>query len=129
MKIQQKVHDCHSSVVSSNLTSSVSISLFAVSVMIQQCFCRYRLNTLGASQHQVFSFYIQMTLCITCSFEICIGGVCIYMPVHERSFLPFVCTIWGFSYGLFMQVIPLRETLCQGRASVLSACILYSHMI
>lgn len=51
------------------------------------------------------------------------------MLVHERAFLPFVCTIWGFAYGLFMQVIPLRQTLCQGRASVQCACILYSHMI
>lgn len=43
----------------------------------------------------------------------------------ERAFLSFCVQYLGFAYGIFMQVIPRRETLCQGRASVQSVCIFY----
>lgn len=117
-----------SSTVSGNLAASVSVSFSAV---LRRCFCHHGLNTLGASQHQVFSFYIQMTLCITCSCEIRVWGVYVRSCMSTAIFFfCLLCALFGgFAYGLFMQVIPLRETLCQGRASVQSACILYSHMI
>ncbi len=94
MNMQQKVHACPSSTVSSNLTSSVSVS-FAVSitVVIQRCFCHSGLNTLGSSQHRVFSFCIQMTLCITCSFEICLWGV--YICSCMRTPFCLLCALFG----------------------------------
>lgn len=51
------------------------------------------------------------------------------MSVYHCAFFAFCVHYLGFAYGLFMQAIPLRESLCQGRASVQSAYILYSHMI
>lgn len=96
---------------------------------MQRCACHSGLNTLGSSQHQVVPFYIQMALCITRSSEILCMCVCAYHCWHMSVPFCLFCALLGrekggVAYSLFMQVIPLRPSLCQGRASVQRACIL-----
>lgn len=79
-----------------------------------------------------FPFIFNEQCCVSPAPERSVSTACVSMLVCELAFFflsPFVRSLKGLAYGLFMQVIPLKPESLSGGAGLQCACILYSHMI